>query len=415
MVLVAKVEAKPPAQNGLRILWILPYLPWPTTSGGKLRQYHLLKRLAEKGYRITLLIQSKVLADAETRRALEGIVERLIVLPRRPLKHPLTLLAAAFARYPLLASVNGFSPKLTQVFGELQVEQWDVVQIEHSYTLQPYLALLRRVAQPFLLSEHNIESGLGAVTYQNLPGWLRSYVLYDQWRYRCWERQAFRAARRLVAVTQEDAKRMEAIRGSAVDVVINGVDSQYFASVTPDVTSQRILFVGNFEYPPNTDAVIWCIEAIMPAVWRERPDAKFVVCGYAMPTHWRERWPDERIEWLGFLPDLRTEQQRAAVFVAPLREGGGSKLKVLEALAAGLPLVSTSQGISGLALDDQQFVRGDTAAALALGLVHVLGHADAARQLGEAGRHFVSVSHDWLVAVNQLENVYRKMQHAHWS
>ena len=399
----------PGSQEGLAILWILPYLPWPTTSGGKLRQFHLLKKMTEKGHRITLVVQSKTAVDAATRRVLETVAARLIVLERRPLRHPVTLLAAAFAPYPLLVSVNGLAPQLEHLFAELMQHAWDVIQIAHSYTLQPYLGYLQRTHTPFLLCEHNIESSLGAATYQNMPGWLAPYILYDQWRYRRWERQAYRAAKRLVAVTSDDARKMAVVRGSEVDVVINGVDAGAFAEVSPDVSSLRILFVGNFEYPPNQDAVIWCVEAIMPMVWQKQPAARLVICGFAMPAHWQKRWPDVRIEWRGYVEDLRIEQQKAAIFVAPLREGGGSKLKVLEALAAGLPLVSTRQGVSGLALTDEQFVPGDTTEELAEGLLRVLADTNLARHLGESGRQFVAGSHDWSVSANQLNEVYRKM------
>src|SRR5690606_1852172 len=103
----------------MRVLWVVPYLPWPTTSGGKTRQYQLLRSLAARGHRITLLVQSKVPADDECRRMLEPLLERLIVLPRRSLRSPLTLLAALFAPWPLLASVNGLSAGLRARFEAL--------------------------------------------------------------------------------------------------------------------------------------------------------------------------------------------------------------------------------------------------------------------------------------------------------
>ena len=115
----------------MRILWILPYLPWPTTSGGKTRQYHLLRSLAAAGHRITLLVQSKTALDDETRQQLEPMLERLVVLPRRPLSSIGTLCAAILAPYPLLASINGLAPRLRRQFRELMVEPWDVIQIEH--------------------------------------------------------------------------------------------------------------------------------------------------------------------------------------------------------------------------------------------------------------------------------------------
>ncbi|MCH2242853.1 MAG: hypothetical protein MK041_13220, partial [Aquabacterium sp.] len=117
----------------MRVLWTLPYLPWPITSGGKARQYHLLRQMAARGHAITLLVQSKTPLDEAARAALQPLVERLIVLPRRPLKHPLTLLRVALSTRPLLATVNGHAPALSRTFTRLLDEPWDVVQIEHSY------------------------------------------------------------------------------------------------------------------------------------------------------------------------------------------------------------------------------------------------------------------------------------------
>lgn len=399
--------------SALKILWTLPYLPWPTTSGGKVRQYHLLRSLSDRGHRITLLVQSKETLSDSTRQQLESVVERLIVLPRRPLKHPYSLAAAAFARYPLLTSVNGLAPALENQFAQLLEEPWDIVQIEHSYALQPYLRALRDRRQAFVLTEHNVESSLGAATYQHLPKWVWPFVVYDQWRYRRWEKTALAAPARLIAVTENDAAELGRIAGRAVDVVINGVDTRGFAAVGPDLTSHRILFVGNFEYPPNRDAVEWCLNDIMPKVWERMPEAKLAICGYAMPEKWAGQWPDPRVEWRGFVADLTVEQRRSAVFLAALREGGGSKLKVLEALAAGLPLVSTSQGVSGLSLQaDIEYARGDDADGLAFALADSLRDPARAGAMGEAGRRYAADHHDWRVAADQLESVYRKMTDA---
>lgn len=163
-----------------RILWTMPYLPWPITSGGKARQYHLLRCMAQRGHRITLLVQSKTPANDAVQAALKPWVDELIVLPRRPLKHPVTLWHAATSRLPLLTSINGFSPQLAQRFEALlQSASWDVVQIEHSYGLQPFLAALQKHRQPFLLVEHNVESELGAATYGKWPALARPLAWYE--------------------------------------------------------------------------------------------------------------------------------------------------------------------------------------------------------------------------------------------
>lgn len=252
----------------MRILWILPYSPWPTSSGGKTRQYQLIRSLAQAGHRITLLVQSKTPISDHEREALLPWLERLIVLPRRPLRSPVTLMAALFAPYPLLVSINGLAPKLQSVFRELLSERWDAVQIEHSYSFQPYERILKQSGQPFLLTEHNVESELGAATYDRFPSWMRWFVRFDQWRYRRWERRVLAQAEQVVSVTDADAQVLSALCRSRCRVVVNGVDAQHYASVSPDYQSQRLLFIGNYEYPPNVDAVEWALDEVMPLLWQ---------------------------------------------------------------------------------------------------------------------------------------------------
>ncbi|MFK2891292.1 glycosyltransferase family 4 protein [Dyella flagellata] len=393
----------------MRMLWALPYLPWPTTSGGKLRQYHLLRELAARGHRITLLAQSKIPLDDAARHALEPLLDRLIVLPRRPLKSFTTMAAALLSPLPLLATVNGYAAPLQRRFEQLLDERWDIVQIEHSYALQPYARSLEQRRQPFLLSEHNIESQLGNITYQRLPAALRPLARLDNWRYRRWEQRALHQAQQVIAVTEADATAFRALTPRPVRVAINGVDVQAAAHVRPDVHTQRILYVGNFEYAPNVDAVEWAVQEIMPRVWATRPKALLCVCGYALPERWRRHMEDPRIEWLGYVKRLDHVQAQASAFLAPLRDGGGSKLKVLEAMAAGLPLVSTAQGVSGLNVREGiHYRRGDHAAALAQALIELLQAPEQAVVLGEAGRRYVREQHDWRIAADQLEAAYRE-------
>ena len=394
----------------MRILWTLPYLPWPTTSGGKTREYHLLRNLAARGHRITLLVQSKTELDDATRAALEPWLERLIVVPRRPLRSVRTLLAVAFARPPMLASANGFSPQLQQAFETLLQEPWDVIQIQHSYAFQPFEAPLKQSGKPFILVEHNIESGLGAASYLDFPAWAKPFVRFDQWRYRQWEKRVFPLTRELIAVTEADAKGLSRMTSRATHLVVNGVDCDYYAKVCPDRYSRRLLFIGNYEYGPNVDAVQWALDHIMPKVWNIDPLVRLTIGGYALPPDWPQRWADPRIDWLGYVPDLRTVQREAAIFFAPLREGGGSKLKVLEAMAAGLTVVTTAQGCSGLtAIEGTHYLRGDDANALALSLAEAIEQPNRLADIGEAGRAYVRQYHDWSVSAAQLEGIYSRV------
>lgn len=394
----------------LRLLWVLPYLPWPTTSGGKLRQFHLLRLLAQRGHRITLLVQSKVALDQQARAHLEPLLERLIVLERRPLRSFATMFNGLLSPVPLLASVNGHAPVFGRTLDALLEQHWDVVQIEHSYMYEPCRAPLRRHRRDFLLSEHNVESTLAEVTYSRLPRPLRALARMDRWRYQRWERKVVAAARQVVALTEGDARVLAATSRQPVAVVVNGTDCDAFATVRPDHGAARILFVGNFEYAPNIDAVEWLLDTIMPAVWAAAPQVTLCLCGYALPAQWAERWPDPRIDWKGFVPSLQPMQQQSSVFLAALRDGGGSKLKVLEAMAAGLPLVATPQAVSGLDVQNGVHYRGgESATALVQAVLALLADPVQAAAVGEAGRSYVRQHHDWSHSADQLEAVYAAM------
>ena len=397
----------------LKILWTSPYLMWPTAAGNKLRQFNLLRGLAEQGHRITLLIQSKSPLDAATRAKLEPMVERLIVYERRPRKHPLTLAAALLAPYPVVVSVNGLSRALSNAMAELLKESWDAVHVEHSYGLQPLLSVLNAARQPFALSEHNVESSLAAITnyHPRIPAPVVTQLRrYDGWRYRNWEKRALAAAARVIAVTAPDSRRLTEISGRPVDVVENGVDTAALAEVRPDFASRRLMFIGNYDYPPNAAAVELTIERILPPLWRRCPCARFAVCGPALPAAWRQRWTDSRIEWRGFVPDPTVEQRRSAVLLAPLTTGGGSKLKVLESMGAGLGVVCTPEAVSGLRVQDGlEYREGRTPQELAAHIADLFEHEDKIRELGARARLYAQRHHDWRPLVQKMADIFQEL------
>jgi glycosyltransferase involved in cell wall biosynthesis len=386
---------------------------WPTSAGNKLRQFQLLRGLARQGHRITLLIQNKGPLDAATRATLEPMVERLVVHKRRPRKHPITLAAALLAPYPVIVSVNGLSGSLRNSMAELLKESWDVVHVEHSYGLQSLLGAMEAARQPFTLSEHNVESSLAPIAdyHPRMPAPVTAQLRrYDGWRYRNWERRALTAAARVIAVTRRDSQRLSEISGRPVDVVENGVDTVALADVNPDCGSRRLMFIGNYDYPPNAAAVETTVERILPALWQRCPNARFAFCGPALRAVWRERWTDPRIEWRGFVEDPAEELRRSALLVAPLNAGGGSKLKVLEAMGAGLGVVCTPEAVSGLQVrDGREYREGRTPEELAAHIADLFEHEDEIRQMGARARQYVQHHHDWRPLADRMAEIFREL------
>lgn len=394
----------------MRVLWTLPYLPWPTTSGSKTRQFNLLRGLAQRGHRITLLTQSRVPLGEAARQALMPLLERLIVLPRRPLHSPLNLIAALYAGYPMRASINGLAPHLRHRFEALLEEHWDVIQIEHSYSFQPFERALQASGLPFIVSEHQVEWCKGAACHDRLPLWLRPFNSFDGWRYRRWETRVLQQASEVIAVSPRDASQLSEMSGRPTQVVVNGVDCAHYQHIDFAPHSQRLLFVGNFEHCANLEAIEWALDEVLPQVWQSNPAVRLAVVGNALPAHWKLRWDDPRIEWVGYLPDLRELQRHSALFFAPLRRAGGCKIKLLEAMAAGLPVVTTREGVSGLQVrSGEHYLGGADGDDLALTITQLLNQPQRMRQLSDAGRAFVRERHDWSVAAAQLEGVHQRL------
>ena len=403
----------PPPRRSLSVLWTLPYVPYPATNGGKLRQLGLLTQMARRGHSITLLCLTKQMPDAAAMAHLSELLEHVRVLPRRSRIDPRTLARAACSlRRPAVATINGCDPAFAAAFDELLEQDFDIVQVEHSYAFEPLARPLARRGTPFVLTEHNVESDVVRAQYHRLPWLLRGLGALDAMRCRAWERAVVRRAACVVAVAAQDEPRFAAMGARETALVVNAIDVGAYARVVPDPASARALFLGNYEYAPNTDAVGWLCEEIMPIAWRIEPGLKLAVYGHAMPEGWRARWPDPRIEFGGYAKSLPAVHGSAAMFVAPLRFGGGSKLKVMEAMASSLPVVATPEAVSGLGLaEGEGYAGGRTAEQIAAAMVRCLREPHWAAALGVRARAFIASHHDWATAAAQLERVWQRVLH----
>src|SRR5207249_1868624 len=180
------------------------------------------------------------------------------------------------------------------------------------------------------------------------------------------------------------------------DVVDNGVDTQFFYPQAGPRDPKTLLFLGSLDWRPNLDAVSILLESIFPGVRAFEPEAKLLIVGRNPPEWLKERAHQPGVELHGSVPDVRPFIARAGLLAVPLRIGGGSRLKILEALSSGLPVVSTQIGAEGLCLEPGQHLHtvGDMAE-MADALVHCLRDPCGARAMAERGCRLVGVRYDW--------------------
>jgi polysaccharide biosynthesis protein PslH len=246
------------------------------------------------------------------------------------------------------------------------------------------------------------------------PGWSqRLMARLDLTRTRRFESSVpFRFQRTLVT-SQAEADIFVRLAGadarSRLAVLPNGVDLEYFtpAPMPREGTSPRIILSGKMSYHANEAAALWLVHDIMPRVWARRPDATVVLAGKD-PGPAVQGLAGPRVEVTGFLEDLREELWRATVAVAPLRYGAGIQNKVLEAMACGLPVVTTSAVIRALDPSSQACVAvADTGESIADALVGLLGSAERLRTTGHEARAHVERHHNWNKQARRLADVYR--------
>jgi glycosyltransferase involved in cell wall biosynthesis len=387
---------------------------YPATSGKRLRTLNLMLRLAGR-HRITYLArgQGDLAQNREATAFLRdhGIDARIVDDPLPPKKGAaFCARLAANLLSPLPYSVASHrSEKFRAAVAELAArDRVDLFQLEWT----GYLHTLPSPSAPAVVQAHNVDSLLWQRYHQAETRALARWYIAAQWRkFLRFERQAFRAARAVVAVSVEDAALAREWFGvEHIDVVDNGVDVAHFRSVRPQPASRTILYLGALDWRPNLDALDLLLDAIFPAVAALVPGARLVVVGRSPPDRLRRRVAAvPGAELHADVPDVRPYLGASAVMAVPLRIGGGSRLKILEALASGLPVVSTRVGAEGLAVrPGHDFTLADSPSEMTGALVRCLTRPEEAVAQAERGRQTVAGRYDWSSLADRLERVWEK-------
>ncbi|HMP08342.1 MAG TPA: glycosyltransferase [Lacipirellulaceae bacterium] len=337
--------------NVVVVDWDVAY---PADSGKRLRTLNLMLELAGR-HNITYFTrgsgdsqQGRLAAEFLNDRGIRAVFADAPIPAKKGWQFYARVAASMASKTPYAVAAHEsakFRGQLAAFAAENPVDLW---QLEWS----AYVGMLAHLPQArTLLMAHNVDSLIWQRYAETESRRWAGWYLAGQWRrFVEYERQAFRQASHVVAVSQDDAQLMRAdFQADHVDVVENGVDLSMFTTQTAARDPRELLFVGSLDWRPNLDGVEWFLEAVLPLVRAAEPDARLTVVGRRPPAPLAARLRQTpNCSCHADVPDVRPYLAQAGIMVVPLRIGGGSRLKILEAAAAGLPVASTTVGAEGL-------------------------------------------------------------------
>jgi sugar transferase (PEP-CTERM/EpsH1 system associated) len=399
----------------MRILWLKTELLHPVDKGGKIRTYHMLKEL-KRDHRITYLTLDDGTADKHARALAQEYCHELICVPHRQ-RAKFTPGFYAELAFNLASNLPYAIAKYQSAEMRRRIQQltsedlYDVVVCDF---LAPAVNVPRTLSCPSILFQHNVEAMIWQRHFEVQASVLKRAYLLGQWsKMRTFEGVTCRRFDRVIAVSREDREVMRREYGvTAIDDVPTGVDTDFFQPRTTASRSTRnLVFTGSMDWLPNEDAIRYFTEEILPLIKQQLPDVTLTVVGrnpYPALLDLSQR--DSSVVVTGRVEDVRPYMERAAAYIVPLRIGGGTRLKIFEAMAMEKAIVSTTVGVEGLPVrDGVDLLLADEPRAFADAVLKLLSDVIFAVELGNHAAGTVRTRFGWNRVV---ENFSRICEHA---
>jgi glycosyltransferase involved in cell wall biosynthesis len=399
----------------MRVLLLTLIAPFPPDSGPKVKTYNLLQYLAQR-HDVTLVSLVRSEQERGAAEALRPLCEAVYTVPfRRSRLRDVFFFARSLLRGESFIMSRDASPELERLLAELTSRShYDII---HADQLNMARFALGLPGGARVLDQHNAVWTIVqrmARTTRLLPK--RIALELEARRIMRYEAEMCQAFDAVVAVSEPDRRALElAIEASGGDpgamrcsVIPIAVDTAGERPVPRAQDSQMILSMATMFWPPNVDGVLWFAREVLPLVWREAPQARFVIAGARPPQQVRRLAENEpRIAVTGYVQNPRPMLEASAALIVPVRAGGGMRVKILEALARGVPIVSTTVGFEGIALTPgHHLLVADTPDAFAAALLELLRNPELGRRLAAASRQLAEQSYDWRVVNAQVDAVY---------
>lgn len=392
----------------MKILLVSSFLPYPLTSGGHIRLFNLIKELSSR-HQITLICEKRNFQRDPDIQEIKKFCETVITVRRKKQWSISNILKSGFSQYPFLLVGHTNLAMKQAIKDVLREKTFDLIHVETFYVMQN----LPKTYLPIVLVEHNIEYLVYKRFVDHASVWLRPLLYFDVLKMKRIEEYFWTKSTQLVAVSEEEKNIMQ---HKAV-VVPNGVDIKKFA-YCPFVQKEqrkekRVLFIGNFKWIQNVKAVEWILQAIWPTINLKlkaenlQNNLKLWIVGGAIP---------EALKKLGSKDVIFDEQapaetekiyHKAFALLAPIQIGGGTSYKILEAMATGLPVVTTALGAKGIgAMQNRHLLIKETSDELANGVIQLLQDSRLYQVLSGNARKLIEQRYQWSEISKRLEQIY---------
>lgn len=394
----------------MNILLVSSYLPFPLVNGGNVRLYNLIKELSKKNS-ITLICEIRDYQDEHDIKEVKKFCSEIITVPRKKQWSWHNILMSGCSFYPFLLIGHTLPDMKQKIVQTLNNKRFDVIHVETFYVFQN----LPKTYLPIVLTEHNIEYDVYKKYAKTATMFLKPLLLVDVIKIAYWERNFWKKASMIAAVSASDKQVIEKVRPD-VRLVSNGVDVATFKLKTKGISDKKertILFMGDYKWVQNLQAIQRILDSIWPLVVKLiekeklgfRP--KLWIVGKNMPDSLKAYasdtiFPDDHAP-----AETYKIYQKSDILLAPLSVGGGSSYKIIEALSSGVPVVTTHLGAKGVgAHHEKEVLIGENDEDLAKAVVVLLQNEILYEKIRKNGRELIEKTFSWSSITKELEEIY---------
>ncbi len=395
----------------MKILQLSPRVPYPLNEGGSISIFNITRQLSERGAEIYFVaVWESQISSCPTELAnLCGDVLLTKTSGEYGIESAIRNLLS-----PVPINIQKYHSKsiLNKIVGFIKDKQIDLIHVDHLHMAYYGLALKEILDVPVVLREHNLELKIMerfSESSNNLA--LRTYARIQARKFLKYEPAICSMMNKCIMITDQDRDRLLSMRKDVDTIVIPaGVDTDFFKPTDIEGEENTIAYIGSLDWLPNIDGLRWFVNEVMPIIVKSKPNVKLYVFGKS-PSRDVERLNDGKNVFVkGFVKDVREVYKQARVMIVPLLAGSGIRIKILEAMAAGKAVVTTSIGCEGIKVaPGKNIMVADTPQAFADNVLHLLDDANLCKLIGIEAASFVGKEYSWNKIGDMFWKVYSEM------